>query len=157
GGSLTALRYPERELVSVPAARVYYEPARPLPPAAEAHAPIRPAHAAPDRVASVDTPPSIGADAGLGSVQTAASAGLAKGLTVQQQLDDLLDIEDVVGRRTIGTRLMGNVTIGEEHATAALEVLSRFAADPRWLIYLPPTMSPSETSHRPELLEHPDE
>ena len=32
GGSLTALRYPERELVSVPAARMYWEPARPLYP-----------------------------------------------------------------------------------------------------------------------------
>jgi hypothetical protein len=30
GGRLTALRYPERELVSVPAQRVYYQPARPL-------------------------------------------------------------------------------------------------------------------------------
>lgn len=30
GGQLTALRYPERELVSVPAARVYYESERPL-------------------------------------------------------------------------------------------------------------------------------
>ena len=31
GGRLTALHYPERTLVSVPAARVYYEPARPFP------------------------------------------------------------------------------------------------------------------------------
>src|SRR6202044_3040970 len=31
GGRLTALRYPERELVSVPAAEVYYAPARPFP------------------------------------------------------------------------------------------------------------------------------
>jgi polynucleotide kinase-phosphatase len=38
GGSLTALRYPERELVSVPAARVHYEPAKPLVPAAPAPA-----------------------------------------------------------------------------------------------------------------------
>ena len=30
GGALTALRWPERELVSVPAAREYYEPARPF-------------------------------------------------------------------------------------------------------------------------------
>ena len=30
GGHLTALRYPERELVSVPAHEVYYEPVRPL-------------------------------------------------------------------------------------------------------------------------------
>ena len=29
---------------------------------------------------------------------------------------------------------------------AALEVMSRFAANPKWLIYLPPTMSPCETS-----------
>src|SRR5262249_32904623 len=30
GGRLTALRYPERELVSVPARRAYYQPVRPL-------------------------------------------------------------------------------------------------------------------------------
>jgi protein phosphatase len=35
--------------------------------------------------------------------------------------------------------------------------MSRFAIDPRWMIYLPPTMSPPETSKRPGLLEHPDE
>src|SRR6185312_5529887 len=51
----------------------------------------------------------------------------------------------------------GNVTIREENAAAALEVMSRFAADPRWLIYLPPTMSPCETSGQPGLLEHPAE
>ncbi len=33
GGSLTALRWPSRELVSVPAAKEYYAPARPLGPA----------------------------------------------------------------------------------------------------------------------------
>lgn len=32
GGALTALRYPERELVSVPAAKVYYGPRRSFPP-----------------------------------------------------------------------------------------------------------------------------
>jgi diadenosine tetraphosphatase ApaH/serine/threonine PP2A family protein phosphatase len=31
GGRLTALRWPERETVSVPAARVYYRPAKPFP------------------------------------------------------------------------------------------------------------------------------
>ncbi len=35
--------------------------------------------------------------------------------------------------------------------------MSRFAADPKWLIYLPPTMSPCETSGEPGLLEHPAE
>jgi protein phosphatase len=33
--------------------------------------------------------------------------------------------------------------------------MSRFAADPHWLIYLPPTMSPCETSALPDMLEHP--
>ena len=44
GGRLTALRYPERDLVSVPAERVYYEPARPL---ATAGAPLATAGAPP--------------------------------------------------------------------------------------------------------------
>ena len=35
--------------------------------------------------------------------------------------------------------------------------MSRFASDPKWLIYLPPTMSPTETSKHENLLEHPDE
>jgi protein phosphatase len=117
GGRLTALRYPERELVSVPALRVYARPARPFPP----------------------------------------ETGLAPGLTGQQREDDLLDIEDVIGKRVVETRLRGRVTVREENATAALEVMSRFAADPRWLIYLPPTMSPSETSKAAGLLEHPAE
>ena len=54
GGRLTALRYPELEFVSVPAARVYCEPPRPLPgpvadredlrscPGPENHGPISP-------------------------------------------------------------------------------------------------------------------
>jgi protein phosphatase len=119
GGKLTALRYPEKELVSVAAARQYYEPAKPF------------------LTESVSTP---GAQ-----------------LTHQQQLEDLLDIEDVVGKRIVATRLHGNITVREENSIAALEVMSRFAVNPKWLIYLPPTMSPSETSHEPGLLEHPDE
>jgi protein phosphatase len=117
GGVLTALRYPERELVSVPAGHTYYEPARPFL-APEEHAPR---------------------------------------LTAQQRHDELLDLEDVLGKRIVTTRLVGKVTLREENASAALEAMSRFAVDPRWLVYLPPTMSPSETSALPGLLEHPAE
>jgi len=117
GGRLTALRWPEREFVSVPAARTYCEPARPFLPDAEQ----------------------------------------APKLTAQQAHDDLLDAEDVLGKRIVTTRLRGSVTVREAHATAALEVMSRFAADPKWLVYLPPTMSPCETSQEPGLLEHPAE
>jgi len=117
GGKLTALRYPEREFVSVSAARTYCEPARPFLPAEQ---------------------------------QDPA-------LSAQQAQDQVLDAEDVIGKRIVPTRLRGNVTIREENAAAALEVMSRFAADPRWLIYLPPTMSPCETSGEPGLLEHPAE
>ncbi len=98
GGELTALRYPEKELVSVPARRVYYQSSRPFPDA-----------------------------------QTGKNS-----LTAQQQLDDLLDIDDVLGKRIMSTRLLRNITIREENAITALEVMSRFAANPKWLIYLPP-------------------
>lgn len=79
------------------------------------------------------------------------------GLSAQQQHDEILDIEDVSGKRIITTRQHGNLTVREENTIAALEVMSRFAMDPRWLVYLPPAMSPSETSQRDGLLEHPDE
>jgi polynucleotide kinase-phosphatase len=81
----------------------------------------------------------------------------APGLSAQQANDDLLDIDDVRGKRLIATRLHRSVTIREENAAAALEVMSRFAANPKWLIYLPPTMSPSETTKTDGLLEHPAE
>src|SRR5262249_7274883 len=35
--------------------------------------------------------------------------------------------------------------------------MSRFAVNPKWLIYLPPTMSPCETSVRADVLEHPED
>jgi protein phosphatase len=73
----------------------------------------------------------------------AGAAGPAVGRTSQQELDDVLDLQDVTGKRLIETRLYRNVTIREENSIAALEVMSRFATDPHWLIYLPPTMSPS--------------
>jgi protein phosphatase len=63
----------------------------------------------------------------------------------------------VSGKRLIETRLHRTVTIRDENATAALEVMSRFAANPKWLIYLPPTMSPSETSQKDPYLEYPTE
>jgi len=70
---------------------------------------------------------------------------------------DLLDIADVQGKRIVSTRIHHTVTIREDNATAALEVMSRFAVDPQWLIYLPPTMSPSETCASGAYLEHPRE
>jgi protein phosphatase len=116
GGRLTALRYPERETVTVPAKATYYESKKPFLPAQEL-APRAAQHAA----------------------------------------DDVLDIEDVIGKRLVDARLHPKITIRQENAIAALEVMSRFAVDPKWLIYLPPTMSPCETSKLPNMLEHPQE
>jgi hypothetical protein len=45
----------------------------------------------------------------------------------------------------------------EENATTALEVMSWGSSNPKWLIYLPPTMSPCEASRRDGLLEHPED
>jgi protein phosphatase len=69
----------------------------------------------------------------------------------------LLDVDDVSGKRIIQTALARNVTVREDGAAAAIEVMSRFAIDPRWLIYLPPTMAPTATSSRPDLLESPEQ
>ncbi|MGH7640573.1 MAG: polynucleotide kinase-phosphatase [Candidatus Dormibacteria bacterium] len=116
GGRLTALRYPEREIVSVPARTVYYEPVRPL------------------------------------EAEARAAGGDADRTTLE------LDVADVLGKRVIEVRVTGtHITIREENAAAALEIMSRFAIDPRWLVYLPPTMAPSQTSERQGLLEHPAE
>jgi len=50
------------------------------------------------------------------------------------------------------------VGIRDAHAAAALEVMSRFAIDPRWLLYLPPTMSPVATQGGlGTCSEHPDQ
>ncbi|AZP20938.1 polynucleotide kinase-phosphatase [Streptomyces aquilus] len=110
GGKLTALRWPERELVDVPAERVWYEPTKPLKSEAPGGQDGRP-----------------------------------------------LDLADVQGRRVVETRHQGRVAIREENAAAALEVMSRFAVDPRLLPYLPPTMAPTATSHIDGYLEHPAE
>jgi len=117
GGKLTALRYPEMELVSVPARHTYAESRKPF--------------LAPDEQAPV--------------------------LSEQQKLDDVLDLSDVIGKRIISTRLRANLTIREENANAALEIMSRYAINPKWLIHLPPTMSPCETSARADYLEYPEE
>ena len=106
GGALTALRWPARELVTVPAAREYYPPARPL-------------------------------------------------VTVAPTRDDLgLDLADVTGRRHVDYGY-GRATIAAENAAAALEVMSRFALDPRTLVWLPPTMAPCSTATVDGFLEHP--
>ncbi|WP_420629465.1 polynucleotide kinase-phosphatase [Candidatus Leptofilum sp.] len=116
GGALTALRYPERELISIPAAREYAKSARPL-----------------------------------------QNVEPENQQTAQQLSDDMLDLADVTGKRIVQTRLRRKITLEAENSTAALEVMSRFAVSPKWLIYFPPTMSPTETSREPELLEHPVE
>ena len=79
------------------------------------------------------------------------------GLSSQQREDDVLDLADVTGKRIVTTTLHHNVTVREENATAALEIMSRFAAKRKWLVYLPPTVSPSETTKREGYLEYPTE
>ncbi|MEV8410602.1 polynucleotide kinase-phosphatase, partial [Streptomyces niveus] len=110
GGKMTALRWPERELVDVPAERVWYEPTKPLSTQAPGSREGRP-----------------------------------------------LDLADVHGRRAVETRHMGRLAVREENAAAALEVMSRFAVDPRLLAYLPPTMAPTAASREEGYLEHPAE
>lgn len=79
------------------------------------------------------------------------------GMSAQQEHDDVLDLQEIIGRRHIITRDRGTILIRDENATAALEIMSRFAANPKWLIYLPPTMSPVETSMSDGYLERPEQ
>lgn len=74
-----------------------------------------------------------------------------------KQPGDMLSITDVLETRRISTSLHRDITVYGDSSAAALEIMSRFAADPHWLLYLPPTMSPCETSGLPEYLEHPME
>ena len=117
GGRLTALNYPERTLVSVPAERVYHPPAKPFPASSPSSGPF----------------------------------------VTGRREPDVLDIGDVSGSRVIETGYLPRIGIRDAHAAAALEVMSRFAVDPRCLLYLPPTMSPVATSQREDLLEHPEQ
>ncbi|PKK89267.1 MAG: polynucleotide kinase-phosphatase [Candidatus Wallbacteria bacterium HGW-Wallbacteria-1] len=80
-----------------------------------------------------------------------------QGLTSQQICDELLHAENVTGKLLISTRLRSKISIAEANSMAALEAVSRFAVNPKWMIYLPPTMSPCETSNLPDYLEYPTE
>ncbi|MCH6162560.1 polynucleotide kinase-phosphatase [Streptomyces marispadix] len=71
--------------------------------------------------------------------------------------DRPLELTDVAGRRIVETAHHGRVSVREENSAAALEVMSRFAVDPRWLVYLPPTMAPVATTSQEGFLEHPRE
>lgn len=111
GGALTALRYPTKETVSVPAEQQWFEPVRPL------------------RTASGER-----------------EAGMLR----------LEDVLTVGGPTWLSTTHAGKVKIPEENAAAALEVMSRFAVDPRWLVHLPATMAPAPAAHEDGFLEHPE-
>lgn len=117
GGKLSALRYPEKEVIDVPAEKVWYEPAAPL-----------------------------------GGRGPSGDPGGA-----ETRDPGLLKIDDVLGKQVVETRAFGKVGIREDNAAGALEVMSRFATDPRRLVYLPPTMSPPHVSKRDGMLEHPAE
>ncbi|WP_025155493.1 polynucleotide kinase-phosphatase [Leifsonia aquatica] len=112
GGALSALRYPEREVVSVAAEQRWAEPGRPF-------------QAAP--------------------------------ATTEPRPAGVLRIDDVMSAPTVETGTLGRLRVREESRAGALEVMSRWAVDPRWLLHLPPTMSPPAASARPGFLEHPDE
>jgi protein phosphatase len=114
GGKLTALRYPERQLVSVPAKATYCVPKKPL-----------------------IAPPAL--------------------VSAQQESDDVIDIEPFLSKQIIETQLLGRINVRETNSAAALEGMSRFGINPKWVLYLPPTMSPSETSKHPNYLEYPTE
>ncbi len=117
GGSLTALRYPERELVSVPARETYYEGIKPWEKTAEE----------------------------------------ARERATERFEPGHIPLAGITGDLKIDTATHGPVEVPANRVNHALEPMSRYAVDPRWLIYLPPTISPTQTSRLPGMMEHPDE
>ena len=115
GGRLTAMRYPEREMVSVPAHRTHYESVKPI------------------LAVSRTGQPSVREDHGIPSLA-----------------------ETTRGREVV-LRSGQKIRLDARQLESALEPMSRFALDPRWLIYMPPTISPAASSRRAGLLEHPAE
>ncbi len=117
GGRLTALRYPEKTLVSIKAAKIYCRPVKPL------------------------------------------SESWTNGLSPQSNNghDHRLNVKDFIGKKVLSTRLYRKITLREENVAAALEAMSRFTVNPKWLIYLPPTIAPVDSSKLPDVLEHPAE
>lgn len=113
GGKLTALRWPEKEIIEVNAHKEYAAPVKPI--------------------------------------------AAVRGFSAQQDHDLLLYFDDFVAKQRIECRLGRAVTIPEENALAALESMSRFGIDPRWLIYLPPTMAACPTTPSGAYLEHPQQ
>ncbi len=116
GGALTALRWPERELRSVPARRQYVPPKRPL-------------------------------------ASAAAPSSSDRSLAAR----DRLDLASVLGGITVETPVVRRVTVGPSLVATAIEQVSRFCVDPRWLLYVPPTMAPVETSTVEGFLERPEQ
>ncbi|MDR2252514.1 MAG: AAA family ATPase [Bifidobacteriaceae bacterium] len=146
GGKLSALRYPENEIVQVAARRVYSEPIRPLG-SGSGVAPASGLARAGDQAPDADPAAAHSRDAG------AAPGGWA----LADGAGGLLDAGDVLGKRVIETRWMGRVSVQAEQAAAAFEVMSRFSAAPDRIAYLPPTMAPVGASRLDGFLEHPRE
>ena len=119
GGKLTALRYPEREMMSVDARRTYYESVKP-----------------------------VGARAGEASNELSVPTRHDHGIPV---------LAGTVQGREVVLRSGQKIRLDARQLESALEPMSRFALDPRWLIYMPPTISPAASSRRAGLLEHPAE
>ena len=137
GGSLTALRWPERELVSVPALREHYPSVKPI---------------ARQQGEKEDSGPDNGPDNGPDTQGTDV-----RNETKLEKDNSVLDIRLVLGQQEISTRLQGTIRVSAAQNEQALETMARFSINPKLLIYLPPTVSPGPSCTEGNLLERPEE
>lgn len=81
----------------------------------------------------------------------------ARPLAEPETAIDTLDLAEFVQKTgRIATRTFGGILVKAGERAAAVETFSRYGIDPRWCVYLPPTMSPVETSELEGFLERPD-
>ena len=147
GGSLTAFRWPERELVQVPAMQVWCEPKRPLDASPE------PSHGE----ARTD-----GAGTAVSGGEPASPDATDRNTMVMDPSGEarfarLPDAAHLLAKRLFATRFGRPVSIDAGRAAAAFETLARFSADPRWLVFVAPTTATVGSSAREGWLERPEE
>ncbi len=97
-------------------------------------------------------------EVGAPSQMAVFTRGGSQAETAAERLDPCaLNVLDVLETPEHQTRLLSPIRVAYRNRLAAFENASRFTVNPRWLIYLPPTMSPCETSSNPGFLEHPEQ
>ncbi len=185
GGKLTALRYPERQVVQVDARDTYYPDDAPdlevvsngtngadngehhdVHDEAHNETPPEIAPVAPCLDPDVDQGPSAQAASSPPAPVTAPSATSANadggarqpGASGNPGIAALLpDLGPLLRGGTLTTAWLGPVKVRSQQIPVALDLIAKGNVDPRWLVFIPPPILPSASSTRKDHVDHLEE